>query len=86
MNDYAVHLKLILLINYTCQNKTKPYPAYKKESKSFEILKRACITSSSYRLKMKFLVKQFGILEKPQALSSYSSSAIHWLSKHGQDL
>ena len=81
-----VHLKLTLLIKYTCQKQKEPVLHIRKNPKALKFLKRAFNTSSSYRLKMKFLVEQLGILEKPQALSSYSSSAIHWQSKYGQDL
>lgn len=74
-------------VNQLHLSKTKkPILHIRKNPKALKFLKRAFNTSSSYRLKMKFLVEQLGILEKPQALSSYSSSAIHWQSKYGQDL
>lgn len=40
-------------------------------------LLRGTFTSSSYRLGMKFLAEQFGVLEKPQAFGSNSWSANH---------
>lgn len=85
MNDYACTLETNI-VNQVHLSKTKrTCPTYKKESKSSEILKRAFNTSSSYRLKMKFLVEQFGIL-KTTGSEFIFLICHHWLSKQGQDL